>query len=210
MNKRADNGFTLIEILAALTVFMIGVMGMVALQAVSIHAAGKGREQTAAVNIARYLIAELKTEFAAWGKAPGPTFPTSDFPDEFAMLKAAASEDSIGGNWVVYGGTSGSDGSYLRLDELLGHSDLSDGGAARYCVSYRVDPLEHYAAGTALDRFSVWQIRVRVSWTKSGYFQVGNIDWKDCSIDNVDTRIVDLGSDDVVELVSTATREFAR
>lgn len=207
MKQQITDGFTLIEIMAAMVVFMVGVMGMVALQGVSIHAAGKGRQQTAAVNIARYLVAELKTEFSAWGKAPGATYPTSAFPSEFALLKAAASDNSIGGNWVVF--ATGDDDNSLRVDGLLGHSRLDDGSAARYCVAYRVDSLENYPAGTSLDKFTVWQIRVRVSWTKEGHFQAGDVNWDDCSIDSVETRIIDVGSDDVVELVSTATREFA-
>lgn len=204
-----NNGFTLIEILAAMAVFMIGVMGMVALQGVSIQAAVKGRQQTAAVNIARYLITELKSEFAAWGRAPNPTFPSSSFPAQFALLSAAASNNTLGGNWVVFGGPD-ADNNYLRVDELLGHSQLSDGSAARFCVAYRVDTIENLPEGTSLDNYSVWEIRVRVSWTKDGYFQIGNTSWNDCSIASVNARIVAQGSDDVVELVSTATREFAR
>lgn len=208
--RQAENsGFTLIEILAAMAVFMIGVMGMVALQGVSIHASAKGRQQTSAVNIARYLIAELKSEFAAWGRAPGPTFPSSNFPAQFALLSAAASNNSLGGNWVVFGGPD-ADSNYLRVDELLGHSQLADGSAARFCVAYRVDTIENFPEGTPLDDYSVWEIRVRVSWTKEGHFQAGNIDWNDCSIASVNARIATQGSDDVVELVSTATREFAR
>ena len=206
--ERAQGGFTLIEILAAMAVFMIGVMGMVALQGVSIHAAAKGRQQTAAVNIARYLVAELKSEFAAWGRAPGPTFPSSSFPAQFALLSAAASNNALGGDWIVFGDPNSE--ADLRVDELFGHSQLSDGSAARFCVAYRVDTMEHFPEGTPLDSYSVWQIRVRVSWTKEGHFQAGNIDWDDCSIDNVNARILIHGSDDVVELVSTATREFAK
>ena len=202
--KSAPTGFTLIEIIAALVVFMIGVMGMVALQGVSIQAAVKSRQQTAAVGIARYLVAELKSEFAAWDRNQG-----TSFPDEYALLKGTVSSGVVGGAWIQFGGANAS-GADLRIDELLGHSELSDGSAARFCVAYRVDPIENLPAGTPSTDYSVWQIRVRVSWTKNGYFQSGNIDWTDCSVANVASRIVTVGSDDVVELVSTATREFSK
>ncbi len=205
--NRKDEGFTLIEIICAMAVFMIGVMGMVALQGVSIHAAAKGRQQTAAVAVARYFIAELKSEFAAWDTGT-VGFPNNPFPDEFALLDSAASGTNITTNTWIQFGADGSGG--LRLDELLGHSQLSDGGAARFCVGYMLTPLENHPDGTPLNEYSVWQIRVRVSWTKEGHYQAGNVNWNDCSIASVNARIVTVGSDDVIELVSTATREFAR
>jgi type II secretory pathway pseudopilin PulG len=203
--RRGGAGFTLVEIIAALAVFMIGVMGMVALQGVSIQAATKSRQQTAAVGISRYMITQLKNEFAAWQMSqplPGGNL----YPLLSGVFTNSANNS---GSWVQFGGAVASGGD-LRLDEFLGHSGLDDGSASRFCVNYWVSPLEvNLPEGTTAQDFTVWLVRVRVSWTKDGYFLTDNIDWDVCDADSVADRIA-TGSDDVVELVSTATREFAR
>ena len=203
--NRGSSGFTLIEIIAALVVFMIGVMGMVALQGASITATTKSREQTAAVGIARYMITQLKSEFANWDSALA--LPSDAYP----LLNTVFGDVDNIERWVQYGGEVASGGD-LRFDDLFGHSGLSDGAAARFCVNYRVETLETFSddVTATLADYNVWLIRVRVSWTKDGYFQSGETNWNVCSPDDVESRILNDGSDDVVELVSTATREFTR
>ena len=201
-----QGGFTLIEIVVALTVFMIAVMGMTALQGASIHAAAKSRRQTAAVNIARYVITELKGEFASWDKDRNNTnFPTGRYP----LLASVFSGNAVD-QWIQYGDAV-SDGD-LRLDEFLGHNALaeSNSGASRFCVNYRITSLENLGAGTPPESYSVWQIRVRVSWTKDSAFQTNDTPWNVCDPATVDTRIVIDASDDVVELTAMATRELAK
>ena len=203
--KASAGGFTLIEIIAALAVFMIGVMGMVALQGASIHAAVKSRQQTAAVGIARYMITQLKSEVASWNKAQNTGFPTDTYP----LLSGVFSTAVNTGQWIQFGGSDGS-GAELRLDDYLGHSGLGDGPASRFCVNYMISNLETFAGTVNPWDYTVWLVRVRVSWTKEGFFQEGGIDWNICDPSSVNNRIVTVGSDDVVELVSTATREFAK
>ena len=209
-----EDGFTLIEIVIALTVFMVAVMGMITLQGASINAATKARRHTAAVNIARYVITELKTEFAGWDKIQTSTnFPTGTYP----LLSGIFSSSGAGqGAWARFGDNIDGTLGDFRLDEFLGHAQLENNdGASRFCVNYRVDPLEILPGdanpqGNSAGEHSVWQVRVRVSWTKEGAFGVNNTPWKLCDPTNVDQRIITDGSDDVVEILATATRELAR
>lgn len=210
----SEDGFTLLEIVIALVVFMIAVMGMVALQGASIHAATNSRRQTAAVNIARYVVTEFKNEFAGWDKLQvGTDFPSNGYP----LLQSIFEGDTpVGpGVWVEFGaGIDGDEG--FRLDEFLGHSKLEDEngaantGASRFCVNYMVQPLETFEGAPEPSEYSVWQVRVRVSWTKEGAFLTGNISWTVCDPTNVTARIETEGSDNVVELTAMATRELAR
>ncbi len=202
--RKSECGYTLIEIIAALAVFMIGVMGMTALQSVSISAAAKSRNQTAAVSIARFITAQLKTEFASWDRDKENT---AEFPDNYPLLKTIFAEDSSAGTWIQYGeGTEGEVGDF-RVDEFLGHSALeSNTGPSKFCINYRVDSLENLGE-VEPSQYSVWQIRVRVSWTNEGAYAA---DWDKCDPTNVERRILTDASDTVVELTSIATREMAR
>lgn len=206
--ERREDGFTLIEIVISLVVFMVAVMGMVALQGASINAAGKSRDQTAAVSIARYVSAELKSEFAGWDKDQE----TTSFPsDRYPLLRGVFGDGGGVDTWLRYGGSIGDDEGDFRLDEFLGHNALTEAssGASRFCVNYRVGPLEDLGAVT-YDQYSVWLIRVRVSWTKEGAFLTNDTKWNVCDPSTVETRILTDASDDAVELVAAATRELAR
>ena len=207
--RSADQGgFTLIEIVVALVVFMIAVMGMTALQSASIHAAAKSRRQTAAVNIARYVITELKGEFASWDKDQDTTtFPSGRYP----LLASVFGDDAID-QWIQYGDEVGGDEGDFRFDEFLGHNALaeSNSGASRFCVNYRVQPLENLGDSATPQSYSVWQLHVRVSWTMDAAFQTNDTPWNLCDPTTVNTRIVTDASDDVVELSAMATRELAK
>ena len=213
LSREEEEGFTLIEIIISLVVFMVAVMGMVALQGASIHAASKSRRHTAAVSIARYINAELKSEFAGWDK----TQTSADFPaDTFPLLTSIFRNGGSGpGNWTQLGGSVTGAGDF-RLDEFLGHNGLTNNnGASRFCVNYRVDPLEILPGDQDTETAepwerSVWQVRVRVSWTKEGAFLTNGTTWNTCDPTTVETRILTDFSDDVVELLATASRELAR
>ena len=186
---------------------MVAVMGMTALQSASIHAAAKSRRQTAAVNIGRYVLTALKSEFASWDKGKDTIFPSGRYP----LLQSIIGNDAVD-TWVQLGGEVGAGDGDLRLDEFLGHNALaeSNAGASRFCVNYRIAPLEDLGAETGYEEYSVWQIRVRVSWTMDSAFQTNNTPWTLCDPTTVETRILTDGSDDVVELSAMATRELAK
>jgi type II secretory pathway pseudopilin PulG len=201
-------GFTLIEIFIALMVFMIAVMGMVALQGASINAASKSRSQTAAVSIARFVITALKSEFAGWDKAhSGTTFPENRYP----LLGKIFGDGGGVDTWIQYGDELDEDKGDFRFDEFLGHNGLANNnGASRFCVNYRVAHLEDLGVITDNNKYSVWQIRVRVSWTNEGAFRTNGTAWNVCDPTTVETRILVDASDDAVELTSMATRELSR
>ncbi len=205
----SEGGFTLIEIVIALVVFMIAVMGMTALQGASINAASKSRSHTAAISIARFVVTELKNEFAGWDKAQPIGFPAGEYP----LLQGIFGDPTAVGQWVQYGGDVSGDGDF-RLDEFLGHNALGEknSGASRFCVNYRVNPIERLEGidPGAYDQYSVWQLRVRVSWTNEGAFRTNNTAWNVCDPVTVEKRILTDESDDVVELTSMATRELSR
>jgi Tfp pilus assembly protein PilV len=202
---RGGPGFTLIELMASLVVFMVTVMGLVAMQRASLGAADLARQQTAAVNIARFFMTQLKTEFANWPLDTNNTVPSGS---QFKLIVGDDGGSDIlipRDTWHLVGGDT------FRLDEFLGHSSLSEEGdnsaISRYCVNYMISQIENVNPAEAA---AVWLVRVRVSWTKDGFFNTsGSGAWSSCTSTAVNQRITTDLSDSVVELVGTATREIA-
>jgi hypothetical protein len=75
------------------------------------------------------------------------------------------------------------------------------------CVNYMASPMGANLA-TPADALA-WKLRVRVSWTRPGELNIVN-DWMDCTVASVSDRLAAGGSDEAVELVTVATRGFAR
>lgn len=200
--KAAESGFTLIEVMFSLIVFIVSLMGMVALQRVSSNGAAFGKRHTAAVNVASFFLAELQGEFAGW--PVHEDFPSTDVSAANYPLLAGA----LGGDlteWHQVGPDQ------FRVDEYLGHSNLTDNDAtSRFCVNYMLTMSGDNNANTC----KVWKVRVRVSWTKRERFEGET--WKSCAPGDEDDsgestvagRIAS-DRDEAIELVGVATRELA-
>jgi prepilin-type N-terminal cleavage/methylation domain-containing protein len=208
--RQEESGFTLIELMITMVVFMVAVVGLVGMQKASVEAAQRAKQQTAAYNIARFVTTQLKAEFASWRRAEPQTFVDPDDTRNLSLpliSKALEIDETSGANsvnsWILYG--DGED-NFFRIDEFLGHSRLTGQDAtARFCVNYMIAPAA--VAALNIDAQAVWRTRVRVTWTREGLFAGSN--WTDCTEGAVRPRLQN-NADNVVELVSMATREFAK
>jgi prepilin-type N-terminal cleavage/methylation domain-containing protein len=184
-------GFTLIEVLVALLVFMVAMLGLIALQRASVAGANMGREKTAAVNLGRFVMTWLEGEAAAWPLADTNALPAAvDLPLLNQGLSAPDSWQSL----------SAAD---QRFDDYIEHSGTplytTGGDSAQYCVHYRVLPL-----GTADDPLA-YQVWVRVTWPRWG--QYAKDDWNACG-GRLDADATVLGKYEVIELTGIVTREY--
>jgi len=193
-SRKRTRGFTLIEVLVSLLVFMIAMLGLVALQRASIAGANIGREQTAAVDLGRFAMTWLENEAAAW-----PLADTTTVPDvtQLPLLSQGLNEPDA---WHTL---SDSD---IRFDDYLEHSDtpLYTGGvdSAQYCVHYRVNQL-----GSPDDPVA-YQVWVRVTWPRwRQYNTEGALIWTDCTA-RITTDQTVVGEFQVVELTGVVTREY--
>jgi Tfp pilus assembly protein PilV len=192
-SRGAAGGFTLIEIMISLLIFMVALLGLIALQKVSIASANIGREHTGAVNVARYAMTRLQNEAATWPLADD-AISAADFP----MLAQALGDAA--GTWQLLPAANES----LRLDAYLEHSarDFYTSGvdSAPYCVNYMIQPVGPEARPDDLLR-----VRVRVVWPKWGQYVLDEGNWDDCDPGVVGSR---LPYSEVVELSGVLTREF--
>ena len=201
---RAQNGFTILEVLIALIIFIIAVMGLSNLQRASVAGTDRGRQHTAAVNIARYFLNELKVEISNWTPFdPGTAnncAPTTAMQNDLPLLSNGL-EANCAGAWTLL------DANTSRVDEFLGHEDMTDNDVnSHYCVHYWVSPIP---PGNGADRGPyalIWQIRVRVAWAKPGQYTA----WQNCDPALFATGGARAISTDVIELTGFATRELSQ
>jgi prepilin-type N-terminal cleavage/methylation domain-containing protein len=184
-------GFTLIEVLVALLIFMVAMLGLVALQRASVSGANMGREHTAAVDLARYVMTWLENEAAAW-----PLADTTPGPPAFADLPLLNRGLGEPDTWHTLSSAD------VRFDAYLEHSAeqlYSEVDSAQFCVHYRIAPVGSTDDPVA---YRAW---VRVTWPKWGQYASGT--WNQC-----EARISDVPSDigkyQVVELTGVVTREY--
>ena len=143
--RRTEQGYTLIEVMMALTILAIGASGIFALQTVAIGGNADAADLTAATNIARAWMEDLKTDALQWNSF-GPN-PPSD-------LAEAPKLAALGAAWTPL--------NVLNPQRRDG-VESADG---QFCAQARVVPP---AVGVGLPAIEGLQVTVRVWWFKGAY-----------------------------------------
>lgn len=213
MRKAHNNrGFTIIEIMIALLVFMVSLLGLVALQRASVAGTAKGREHTAAVNTARFVMSAIQNEVAS--------LPLQ--VDDAALVSAnypyLSSADLINGTWgLLPDGSGNTVDDDARLDAYMGHSGqgVYTGGvdSAPYCALYSIQRFVPPGGGVANPVVGLYQTRVRVTWPRwKQYMGAGETSgdaWTDCAGRLDDTAVAGEVTDwEIVELSKILSREY--
>ncbi len=201
-DRGGAGGFTLIEVMISLLIFMVALLGLIALQKASIAGTNKGREHTAGVNIARYVMTQLQSEAATW-----PLAESIAAAEDFPMLAQGLGNP---GRWNLLADGDGPVEDALRIDAYLEHSNrdfYADIDSAPYCVHYMLETM-----GPAQE---ILRFRVRVVWPKWGQYVIESGEdtgaWNDCAWPGFDDPTVAgdrLRYSEIVELSGIVTREF--
>jgi prepilin-type N-terminal cleavage/methylation domain-containing protein len=160
-----ERGFTLIEVMMALTVLMIGVMGVVALERATIVTNVDARQMTTATSIARLWLERLQTDATLWNH-PSGVRSDSDLADTF-FLK------DVNKGWLKPQGTVGT-AKYAYAFDING-KDIDATTAAPdstvYCVNVRLTTIATdvlCATGSCPAATpSLIRAEVRVYWKKA-------------------------------------------
>src|SRR5690554_5375701 len=97
--RRAQRGFSLIELLIAMLLMSVGVMATIAMQFVSLGGYTASREVTGATEMARQVEARIRAEALAWNGIMDPST-VSEVYDDGRGTAFLADITSAGGGWV--------------------------------------------------------------------------------------------------------------
>lgn len=161
--SRRDDGFTLIEVMMALTVLFIGVMGVVAIERSTIASNVDARQVTTASNVARTWLERLQSDSVQWNH-PSTYQPTSDI-DQTVFLK------SYNTGWFLPVPTAATP-SWAAAFDINGNDVTTSTQDIVYCANIRLtpvyfDPLCQVGAACPATTPSLLRAEVRVYWSKN-------------------------------------------
>ena len=140
---RSDAGFTLIEVMIAVSVFSVGMMAVAALELIALNGYTSSRDQARSSEIAQRVVSLMKIEALNWGVSGAqkvdslkPLYTGSSSLVAESLLKRVANNDWV---WQVITPTP--------VDEQL---DAGVGNHGRYCVYVRGGYMEQ-AIGSTTD-----------------------------------------------------------
>lgn len=156
--QRAQQGYTVVELMMAMGVMTIGIMGVFAMQKVTISSNQQAKSIAIATHIAQAWLDELASEAGQWNA-------TGDF-EETVWLGQVGVEDGIASQWIrpVYSPARNFGPAFDALGSPVATADIVRD--ARFCSDIRLTWLngqETYKAGGGLIR-----AQVRVFWRRAG------------------------------------------
>ena len=187
-HAREARGFTMIEVMMALTVLAIGMLGIIALQKTTVVSNQEAQQITVGNAIARTWIERLQRDAARW-TSPSPLRPTSDIANT-AWLNAVGGFTSTG-SWFrppastlepLVSPAFDRNGDDVLLTDTVGMVDK-----AIYCTHVRlrwVYPNEMIRA------------EVRVFWARRTLQNPTAVPWLSTGICSATTSLDAIGSDD--------------
>lgn len=178
MRRRTESGFSLIEVLIAVTVFVIALAGIMALMLTTVRANASSTAGTDAVGVAERFLEELRARSGAWrGVLP--------LSNELCHLNT---DDATG--WILPMNTTTCP-SMSRWSDGAAHDSEGRGtGDANlrkriYCVHYRVRWMPDQTYGTpTIGQTDEVMVTVRVAYTADA-----SESWANCSVATVNAAL---------------------
>lgn len=161
--RHRRRGYTVVEVMAAMTLFAIGAAGVISMQRVTIQGGDDARRFDMASNIAREWEHRLQRDAFKWTQ-PNSTVLTSNMDTATTWLRASNTD----GQWRAPP-TPGGDlfGASAAFD-LLGR-DVDPASADHvFCVQYKFDWIADPGTGTTKPT-GVMRAEVRVFWSRLEY-----------------------------------------
>lgn len=159
--KRARRrGYTVVEILSAMTLFAIGAAGVIGMQRVTIQGGADARAFDMATNIAREWQSRLQRDSLRWTE-PNTVVPTSNLDTATLWLGST----NVDGNWrvpVVGPQVFG----YSAAFDLLGHDIVPADPDHMFCVQYRLSWIAPPGAPASLNVTAIMRAEIRVFWSR--------------------------------------------
>ncbi len=179
---RARRGYTLIELLIAVTIFAIGVTGVIAMQKVTVAANQHAKELAVATHIAQAWHEQLAADASAWNH-PSPRNGVADISDTRWLVNVTGNA----GLWFrpSYFADVNFGPNFDSLGNIVPDAELPQ---TRYCTHIRLSWLYPDLAGNGLIR-----AEVRVFWVREGLG--GTVDGFNVCNPNTDPVAIEAGSE---------------
>ncbi|MFO0571652.1 MAG: type II secretion system protein [Polyangiaceae bacterium] len=155
MTRARRRGYTAVELLMAISIFAIGVSGIIAMQKVTVDANKHARDLSIATHIAQAWLDQLAADAAAWNH-PSANEPTPDINDT-DWLKNVGNNQWFRPDYVA---TRSFGAGFDGLGNPVDDANIQD---AVFCAHVRLSWLYPAAAGNGLIR-----TEVRVFWIRDG------------------------------------------
>jgi prepilin-type N-terminal cleavage/methylation domain-containing protein len=149
--RRSAAGYTLVELMMALALFTVGVLGIISLQRLMVASTAHAKNTSIAERIAESWAAQLQLDSTSWVSNTGTTDWLSN----------------VDGGWVRPAYVAGSKNFGAAFDALGNPlSDATGLGRARYCAHVRLTTL--YSSTAPVTGNGMMRAEVRVFWLRDG------------------------------------------
>lgn len=160
-----SRGYTAVELLMAISIFAIGVSGIIAMQKVTVGANAHAKNLSIATHIAQAWLDQLAVDAAAWNH-PSPGNPTPDLTSDTTWLQLAGNNKA---DLWIRPDYSVSRRFGAAFDAQGNPVTDANAASAVFCAHIRLSWLYPDTAGNGLLR-----TEVRVFWLRDG--QGGTVD----------------------------------
>ncbi|HVH47923.1 MAG TPA: prepilin-type N-terminal cleavage/methylation domain-containing protein [Labilithrix sp.] len=157
--RRARRGYTVVEVLSAMTLFAIGAAGVIGMQRATIQGGMDARNFDIATNIAREWQGRLQRDALQWTE-PNSIVSASNL-DSTLWLDAA----NIGGGWIVPAAGPQVHG-YSAAFDILGHDIDPTSVDHVFCTQYRLAWIATQGAPAAANITAIIRAEIRVFWAR--------------------------------------------
>lgn len=161
-NRAKRRGYTIVEVISAMTLFAIGAAGVIGMQRVTIQGGADARNFDMATNIAREWQHRLQRDALKWTEPNSLT--TSSNIDNTLWLAST----NIDNTWrvpatgpVLYG--------YSAAFDLLGHDISPTSDDHIFCVQYRLGWIAPQSGAGGTNPTAILRAEIRVYWSRLEY-----------------------------------------
>jgi prepilin-type N-terminal cleavage/methylation domain-containing protein len=182
-SRARRRGYTVVEVLSAMSLFAIGAAGVISMQRVTIQGGDDARRMDVATNIAHEWTMRLQRDSMFWTK-PNQAYPTMNNIADTNWLKNTP--DSGDSGWLTPAQTDGYVGKSGDFD-LFGNDRASDSGDHIFCAQYRLRYLVNPGTGSGLNPAGgLIRAEVRVFWARLDNKPIGKCEALDPAPDSAD------------------------
>ena len=157
-NRTKERGYTAVEVMMAMTLLLIGSVGVMAMQRAAVQGNADAREMDVASSIARGWLERLERDATLWTPSQVAITPPQN------ISSALLVNENLTGNWFVPKARLAANGSQNDVEsagfDILGQDmDTLTAAGLRYCVNLRLTPL-------TVDQTLI-RAEVRVFWPRN-------------------------------------------